>query len=103
MEITGVLAGMMLGLLVNVLLVIGVNNWKRCLQSTDYPSDYDNIAIPPRWYLLHWLIYHLVLLLILFVISVVFFSVEDRLRKLLGVVPVMASFFFIYCWSKVGC
>ena len=36
MEITGVLAGMMLGLLVNVLLVIGVNNWKRCLQSTDY-------------------------------------------------------------------
>ena len=56
-----------------------------------------------RWYLLHWLIYHLVLLLILFVVSVVFFSVEDRLRKLLGVVPVMASFFFIYCWSKVGC
>jgi len=82
MEITGVLAGMMLGLLVNVLLVIGVNNWK-------------------RWYLLHWLIYHLVLLLILFVVSVVFFSVEVRLRKLLGVVPVMASFFFIYCWSKV--
>ena len=49
------------------------------------------------------MIYHLVLLLILFVVSVVFFSVEDRLRKLLGVVPVMASFFFIYCWSKVGC
>ena len=42
MEITGVLAGMMLGLLVNVLLVIGVNNWKRCLQSTDYPLDLKN-------------------------------------------------------------
>ena len=68
----------------------------------DCQSGLSKRAIPPRWYLLHWLIYHLVLLLILFVVSVVFFSVEDRLRKLLGVVPVMASFFFIYCWSKVG-
>ena len=41
------------------------------------------------------------LLIVLFVVSVIFFSVEVRLRKLLGVVPVLASFFFMYCWSKV--
>lgn len=51
--------------------------------------------------MLHWLIFHLLLLIILFVVSVIFFSVEVRLRKLLGVVPVLASFFFMYCWSKV--
>ena len=54
-----------------------------------------------RWFLLHWLIFHLLLLVVLFVVSVIFFSVEISLRKLLGVVPVLASFFFMYCWSKV--
>ena len=47
------------------------------------------------------MIFHILLLIILFVISVIFFSVEVRLKKLLGVVPVLASFFFMYCWSKV--
>jgi len=82
LEITGVLSGMCLGILVNILLVVGVNKWK-------------------RWFLLHWLIYHLLLLVVLFVLSVIFFSVEIGLRKLFGVVPVIASFFFMYCWSKV--
>lgn len=82
LEIVGVLTGMCLGLLVNALLIIGVNKWR-------------------RWFLTHWLIFHLLLLIILFVVSVIFFSVEVRLRKLLGVVPVLASFFFMYCWSKV--
>ena len=54
-----------------------------------------------RWFLLHWLIFHLLLTVFFFVISVVFFSVEIRMRKLLGVIPVLASFFIIYCWSKV--
>ena len=58
MEITGVLAGMMLGLLVNVLLVIGVNNWKRCLLLTIHQimiiSPYRQVVpaaladLPPR-------------------------------------------------------
>lgn len=82
MEIAGVLSGMCIGVLVNILLIIGVNNWR-------------------RWYLLHWMIYHLVLLVMLFIVSVILFSVEASLRKLLGVVPVLASFFFIYCWIKV--
>ena len=51
MEITGVLAGMMLGLLVNVLLVIGVNNWKRCLLLTIYQimiiSPYHTAQVVP--------------------------------------------------------
>ena len=54
-----------------------------------------------RWFLLHWLIFHLLLTVFFFVISVVFFTVEIRMRKLLGVIPVLASFFIIYCWSKV--
>ena len=55
----------------------------------------------PRWYLLHWLIFHLLLTVFFFVISVIFFSVETSMRKLLGVLPVLASFCIIYCWSKV--
>ena len=82
MEIAGVLSGMTLGVLVNILLIFGIIKWK-------------------RWYLLHWMIYHLALLVILFVVSVTVFSVEMSLRKLLGVVPALASFFFIYCWIKV--
>ena len=56
----------------------------------------------PRWYLLHWLIFHLLLTVFFFVISVIFFSVETSMRKLLGVLPVLASFCIIYCWSKVS-
>ena len=37
----------------------------------------------------------------LFVTSVVIFSVDISLRKLFGVIPVAASFFFMYCWYKV--
>ena len=96
----GVLTGMCLGLLVNALLIIGVNKWRRYV-SQQFGGD--NLASFSmfRWFLLHWLIFHLLLLIILFVVSVIFFSVEVRLRKLLGVVPVLASFFFMYCWSKV--
>ena len=82
LEVSGVVIGMCLGVLVNFLLIVGVNKWK-------------------RWFLLHWLIFHLLLTVFFFVISVVFFSVEIRMRKLLGVIPVLASFFIIYCWSKV--
>ena len=47
------------------------------------------------------MIFHLFLVVMLFVTSVVIFSVEISLRKLFGVIPVAASFFFMYCWYKV--
>ena len=92
---------MCLGLLVNALLIIGVNKWRRLLVSQHFRGGDLNVVHFFRWFLLHWLIFHLLLLIILFIVSVIFFSVEVRLRKLLGVVPVLASFFFMYCWSKV--
>ena len=91
---------MCLGLLVNALLIIGVNKWRRFVSQHFGGYTITSIFIF-RWFLTHWLIFHLLLLIILFVVSVIFFSVEVRLRKLLGVVPVLASFFFMYCWSKV--
>jgi len=81
-EIVGAIIGASTGLLVNILLVCGVL-WSR------------------RWFLMHWLVYHVLALILLFLTSILVFVVQPALWKLLGIVPVILAFFTIYCWAKV--
>jgi len=81
-EIVGAVVGASLGLLVNVLLIFGVL-WRR------------------RWFLMHWLIIHLMALVLLFITSILVFVVQVNLWKLVGIVPVVVAIFAMYCWAKV--
>lgn len=81
-EIVGAIVGASVGLLVNILLVIGVM-WKR------------------RWFLIHWLVFHVLALVLLFVTSILVFVMQPALWKLMGIVPVVLAFLTMYCWAKV--
>ena len=54
-----------------------------------------------RWFLIHWLVYHILALILLFLTSILVFVVQPALWKLLGIVPVILALFTIYCWAKV--
>eukprot|EP00092_Neocalanus_flemingeri_P039685 GFUD01043217.1.p1 GENE.GFUD01043217.1~~GFUD01043217.1.p1 ORF type:complete len:330 (+),score=114.01 GFUD01043217.1:65-1054(+) len=81
-EIVGAALGASIGLLVNILLVFGVL-WRR------------------RWFLMHWLVIHLLALILLFLTSILLFVVQVNLWKLIGIVPVGVAIFTMYCWTKV--
>jgi len=81
-EIVGAVLTSTLGLLVNLLLIWGVLHHR-------------------RWFLLHWLFLHLLLCILLFVTSLLIFVAQDRLWKLLGLLPVLLALVTMYCWSKV--
>jgi len=81
-EIVGVFIGASLGLLANILLIFGVS-WSR------------------RWFFIHWLLFHLLVLIILFITSIILFVVQISLWKLVGIIPVMVAIFSMYCWTKV--
>lgn len=81
-EIVGAIVGASTGLLVNILLVFGVL-WSR------------------RWFLMHWLVFHVVALVLLFITSILVFVVQVALWKLMGIVPVLLALFTMYCWAKV--
>ena len=54
-----------------------------------------------RWYLMHWLVFHLLALVLLFITSILVFVVQVSLWKLIGIIPVVVAIFTIYCWAKV--
>ena len=81
-EIIGAVVGASLGLLANLLLVWGVLNNR-------------------RWFLMHWLVLHLVLVVLLFVTSILVFVVQLGLWKLLGLVPVLLALVTMHIWAKV--
>ena len=51
---------------------------------------------------MHWLLFHLLVLIILFITSIILFVVQISLWKLVGIIPVMVAIFSMYCWAKVG-
>jgi len=81
-EIVGAIVGASIGLLVNVLLVFGVLSRR-------------------RWFLMHWLVFHIIALVLLFITSILIFVVQTALWKLMGIVPVLTAFLTMYCWAKV--
>jgi len=81
-EVVGAIIGASAGLLVNILLVFGVL-WNR------------------RWFLIHWLVFHVLSLVLLFITSILIFVVQPVLWKLMGIVPVVLAFLTMYCWAKV--
>ena len=68
-EIAAAVVGASLGLLANLLLVWGVLNNR-------------------RWFLVHWLLLHLFLVVLLFLTSILVFVVQLGLWKLLGLVRI---------------
>ena len=54
-----------------------------------------------RWYLLHWLVLHLVVVILLFVTSTLVFVVQRGLWKLLGLLPLSIALLTMFCWAKV--
>jgi len=71
-----------LGLLVNILLVLGIHKLK-------------------RWYLLHWLIYHVISAVALFVTSILVFVIQKNLYKLIGIVPLFVIGVILLIWMQV--
>ena len=51
---------------------------------------------------MHWLVIHLLALVLLFITSILLFVVKDSLWKLIGIIPVVVAIFTMYCWVKVG-
>jgi len=81
-EIVGAVLTSCLGLMVNILLVWGVLKNR-------------------RWFLIHWLALHLIIVVLLFVTSILIFVVQMRLWKLMGLLPVLLALVIMYSWSKV--
>jgi len=50
---------------------------------------------------MHWLLFHVIALVLLFITSILIFVVQSALWKLLGLIPVLLALFTMYCWSKV--
>jgi len=82
LEIIGTVVGTLLGLLVNILLVYGA-------------------LLRKRWFLVHWLVFHVIALILLFATSIFIFIFLGDLWKLLGLVPIAVALLSMYCWSKV--
>ena len=59
------------------------------------------VIIINRWFLMHWLIFHIIALVLLFITSILIFVVQAALWKLMGIVPVLTAFLTMYCWAKV--
>ena len=55
-----------------------------------------------RWFFIHWLLFHLLVMIILFITSIILCVVQISLWKLVGIIPVMVAIFSMYCWAKVG-
>ena len=54
-----------------------------------------------RWFLIHWLVFHVLALILLFITSILIFVVQPVLWKLMGIIPVVLAFLTMYCWAKV--
>ena len=50
---------------------------------------------------MHWLLFHLLVLILLFIICILLFVVQVSLWKLTGIIPVLGAIFTMYCWAKV--
>ena len=59
------------------------------------------VTVFNRWYLMHWLVFHLLALVVLFITSILVFVVQVSLWKMIGIIPVVVAIFTIYCWAKV--
>jgi|ERR1711874_665227 len=71
-----------LGLLVNILLVLGVHKNK-------------------RWYLVHWMIYHGLAMTGLFITSILVFVIQTHLLKLIGLAPLAVIVVVAFIWIQV--
>ena len=100
-EIVGAVVGASLGLLVNILLIIGVLWRRRSVGHCNGNYTFLNMIVTFRWFLMHWLVIHLLALVILFITSILVFVVQVSLWKLIGIIPVVVAIFTIYCWAKV--
>jgi len=82
LEIIGVVVGGVLGILSNVLLIYGVIKSK-------------------RWYLVHWLIFHVVLIAVGIAASLLIILLQRDLSMLFAVIPVTMTAIIIFSWIKV--
>jgi len=82
LEIIGVVVGGLLGTLANVLLIYGVIKSK-------------------RWYLVHWLIFHVVLIAVGIAVSLLIILLQRDLNMLYAVIPVTMTAIVIFSWIKV--
>jgi len=81
-ELISIVTSTCLGLLVNILLVIGVIKNK-------------------RWYLIHWMIYHGLAMFGLFTISILVFVIQTHLLKLIGLAPLAVVVMLAIIWIQV--
>jgi len=81
-EIVLIIVGTSLGILVNILLVLGIKKNR-------------------RWFLAHWIVYHSMIIIILFMTSILIFITQKDLFKLIGLASLALAFFTIFFTSKV--
>jgi len=54
-----------------------------------------------RWYLVHWIVYHSLVIMFLFMASVLIFIIQNDLFKLIGLAPLALAFVTIFLTTKV--
>ena len=54
-----------------------------------------------RWFLVHWILYHSILIVLLFMASILLFIIPRDLFKLIGLAPLVLAFVMIFLTTKV--
>ncbi len=60
------------------------------------------LTLFPRWYLVHWMIYHGLAMFGLFTISILVFVIQTHLLKLIGLAPLAVVVMLAIIWIQVN-
>ena len=91
------IVGTSLGILVNILLVLGIHQNRRYKLN----DRIQTFIIFLRWFLVHWIVYHSIVIVLLLMTTILIFIIQEYLFKLIGLASLALALVVILLTTKV--